>query len=85
MKLFSLGLIQCLLLQRIEQSAGFGFIFPEDEELVEQSRDRKDVGPEPIKPCPGNELFCEEADDYPTVLKVNDDVIAAKLVKDTIF
>merc|ERR1719422_2657515 len=54
-------------------------------DLAEQSRGRKDVGPEPIKPCPGDELFCEEADDYPTWVKLNDKVEAAKLVKDTIF
>jgi len=85
MKSFPLGPTQCLLFQSIGLSAVWGFTFPGYEDLAEQSRNRKDVGPEPIKPCPGDELFCEEADDYPTVLKVNDDVIAAKLVKDTIF
>jgi len=85
MKIFSLGPIQCLVLQSMVQSSVFGFIFPEYEQLSEQSRDKKDVGPEPIKPCPGNELFCEEAEDYPIKYKVNDDVVAAKLIKDTIF
>jgi len=83
MKTFSLGPI--LVLQSVVQASVLGFTFPEYEQLAEQSRDRKDVGPEPIKPCPGKELFCEEAEDYPIIYKVNDDVVAAKLVKDTIF
>jgi len=85
MKIFSLGPILCIVLQSVVQASVLGFIFPEYEQLDEQSRDRKDVGPEPIKPCPGNELFCEEAEDYPSIYKVNDDVVAAKLVKDTVF
>jgi len=87
MKIFSLGPLQCFLLHSLGQSSVLGFIFPDYDvgELAEQSRGRKDVGPEPIKPCPGDALFCEEADDYPTGVKLNDDVKAAKLVKDTIF
>jgi len=83
MRIFSLG----FLLHSLGQSSVLGFMFPEYDygDLAEQSRGRKDVGPEPIKPCPGDELFCEEIDDYPTWVKVNDDVEAAKLVKDTIF
>lgn len=87
MKIFSLGPIQCLLLQTLGQTSVRGFIFPEYEnvDLAEQSRGRKNVGPEPIKPCPDNEQFCENVDDYPTWVKVNDDVVATKLVKNTIF
>lgn len=85
MKIFSLGPIQCLVSLSVVQASVLGFIFPEYEQLAEQSRDKKDVGPEPIKPCPGNERFCEEAEDYPITYKVNDDVVAAKLIKDTIF
>lgn len=87
MKMISLGPIQCLLLQSLIQRSILGFKFPEYdyEDLAEQSRDRKDVGPEPIKPCPGKELFCEDIDDYPTASKVNDDVASASIVRDTIF
>jgi len=55
----------------------------DDDEI---SRDRKSVGSEPILPCPKGETFCEgDIEDYPSSIKVLDDVIAAKLVKNAIF
>ena len=52
----------------------------------EISRGKKSVGSEPILPCPNGETFCEgDIEDYPSSIKVLDDVIAAKLVKNAIF
>jgi len=44
------------------------------------------VGHEPILPCPGGKLFCEdEIEDYPSNINILDEVVAAKLVRDAIF
>jgi len=80
-----MGLFPCLLLHSYLQQQVFAILFPDDESLVEQSRGRKDVGPEPISPCPGGEIFCEEAEDYPKGYKIDENLIAARIVRETIF
>jgi len=61
--------------------------FPGDYEYLDrQFRDKKSAGHEPILPCPNGKIFCEdEVEDYPSNIKILDEVVAAKLVRDAIF
>jgi len=74
-----MGPIYWLWLQLFIQKSAWSFQFQE------QSRNRKDAGLEPIKPCAGNVNFCEDPDDYPTAYNISDDVVATILVKAKIF
>jgi len=86
MKTFSGGPVRCLILQSVLQHSVLSFKFPDlHGYLEEQFRNKKDVGPEPIKPCPDKNLFCDDIDDYPIENKVNEDVANAILIKNTIF
>ena len=83
-------LVTLLLICYMTASARCGIIFPDiDDEIGfnHQNRDKKSInGGVSISPCPGGELFCEDdVDDYPENVEIEDQVIAAKLVKNAIF
>jgi len=88
------SLHQSLLLHGIFSTSAL-VLFPDKAVLLEQSRPRKDVGSEPVMPCPkpkndsqklaGSEIFCEEAEDYPTNYTLDPNLLSNQFIKNTLF
>ena len=76
-----LTLLTCVL--------GGSIRFPDHRDYRDQRlRDKKsvDLDTEPILPCPGGESFCQDnIPDYPSTITIQDQVIAAKLIRNAIF